>query len=75
MPGAQSDIDGILQAVGSTDTETAHPLTIEELRCAASHILKLIGRTNCYQGAIPYGEWFEELEEYVIVEYGANMQR
>ena len=67
MPGAQSDIHGIIQAVNSTDQAEVYPLTIGELQHAARNMLKLICQTNCYPGAKPYGEQFDELEEYVIV--------
>lgn len=68
MPGAQSDIDGIIQAVNSTDQTELDPLTIGELQYAVRNMLKLIRQTNCYPGAKPYGEQFDQLEEYVIVQ-------
>lgn len=65
MPGAQSDIDGILKSLHGEDPE--HPLGKGELQHSARNILNLIAQTSFYEGAKPYAEQFENLEAYITV--------
>lgn len=66
MPGAQSDIDGILKSLKGEDTQ--HPLSRGELQNSARNILKLISQTNFYPDAKPYARQFTDLETYIFVE-------
>lgn len=65
MPGGQSDVDGILAAVGA-DGENG--ITIGDLQACAKNILRVIMKSACYDGAKSYSDSFDSLDWAVKVE-------
>ena len=55
MPGGESDVEGILAAVDAPEGDT---ITIADLQACAKNILRVLMRSSCYDGAKPYGEYF-----------------
>lgn len=62
MPGGETDLAGIHAALESGE------LTVGDLQDCVRHILGIIMKSACYEGAKPYGEHFDSLEWAVKVE-------
>lgn len=50
MPGSREDVEEILASVGAAEGTVQCPITIEELRACAERILKIIAKSNTYNG-------------------------
>lgn len=55
MPGGESDVNGILAAVDAAEGDS---ISIADLQACAKNILRVLMRSSCYDGAKPYGEYF-----------------
>ena len=62
MPGSDSDIQGIIDGVASGE------LALGDLQACAKRVLDIVMKSHQYEGAKPYGEYFQELSYAVKIE-------
>ncbi|MBR1931951.1 MAG: glycoside hydrolase family 3 C-terminal domain-containing protein [Lachnospiraceae bacterium] len=67
MPGSQTDVDEICNAVGAAAGAVKCPITLGDLQACAGRMLNLILRSSAYEGAVPYQAQKIGMEGYVEV--------
>lgn len=54
MPGSENDVNDIVAAVGAQRGSVPYPITKGDLQACVKHILTILAKSSCYDGAQPY---------------------
>lgn len=54
MPGSENDVNDIIASVGASDKGVPYPITKGDLQACAKHILYILSKSSCYDGAKAY---------------------